>query len=364
MSKEKYLRDVYLNPKSPVAFSGFRKIWNYIKNDKKVTQKELKKFLLEQDIYTSYLPSTRKYKKPRVVSPYLNYMWMTDTAYMINYADSNDGYAYFVVFIDTFSRYLISEPLKTLRGVEMTKILQEIFKTAKCENLYSDSGSEYTSKIFNNFLKKENVKHFYSRSDTKSSMAERVIKTIKSKLFKYMQQNNTKRWIDVLEDFVNAYNNSYHSSIKMTPKQATTSKSYTVWKNQYYKSPVRELKPTKPKRERPYKFNVDDYVKIVVKRSPFQREYNQRYTTEVFKITKKRKKGDISLYNIKDLNNEGIIGDFQDQELTKVIVPDDKVYKIDKVIKTRTRKGVKEYLVSWQGWPSKFNSWVQNIEQL
>ena len=363
-SIDNYLKSVYFNPKSPVAFSGLQKVWNYIKHDKKVTKNELKDFLLEQDVYTSYLPSKKKFLRPKVVSPYLNYMWMTDTGYMIKFNEANEGYSYFVVFIDTFSRYLIAEPLKSLRGAEMTKVLRAIFEKNKCENLYSDSGSEYTSKVFNAFLKKEKVDHFYSRSDTKSSMAERVIKTIKGKLFKYMEENNTTKWVSVLQDFVHAYNNSFHTSIKMTPAEATKADSYIVWNNQYSTKKTRPKLPRKPKRGSAYKFNVNDYVKLVVTRSPFQREYNQRYTTEYFTITDRKKKGNISLYNVKDLNNEGIIGDFQDEELAKILVPENKTFKIEKVLKTRTRNKQKEYFVSWQGWPKKFNSWVNNIDQL
>ena len=363
-TKEKYLKEVYLNTKSPVAYSGLEKVWNYIRKDKKVTKKELREFLLAEDVYTSYLPSTNRYKKQKIVSPYLNYMWMTDTAYMIKYANENQGHSYFVVFIDTFSRYLIAEPLKTLKGVEMTNVVKQIFKSNKCENLFSDSGSEYTSKVFNQYLKSESVRHFYSRSDTKSSMAERVIKTIKGKLLKYMDENNTKIWVDVLQDFVSAYNRSYHSTIKMTPTQATQSSNIAVWKNQYENKRRIKQPPRKPRRGVEYKFNLNDYVKLVVKRYPFQREYNQRYTTEIFKITSRKKKGELSLYNVKDLNNEGIIGDFQDKELTRVFVPEDKIYKIDKVIKTRKRNNRTEYFVSWKGWPKKFNSWVSDIEKL
>lgn len=359
-----FLKSVYFDPKSSVAFSGVDKVWNFIRHKNKVSKKQLMRWLLEQDSFTSYRPAKYKFKRQRVVSPYKNYLWMSDTANMLQYQNDNDGYAYFAVFIDTFTRYLYAYPLKTLKGVEMVQTLKKVFEKSKCDIFYSDSGSEYIANVVKAFLKRHKIRQYFSRSDTKSSMAERVIKTIKGKLFRYMEENNSFRWIDALDDFVTGYNNSYHSAIKMNPIQALDSDQYIVWKNQYQtKAPIAK-QSRKPKRKIAFKFHENDNVKLSAKRRTFQREYDQRYTTEVFVITEKRKKGEISLYKIKDLNNEGIIGEFQDEELTNVFVPHDKVYKIDKVIKQRKRNNITEYLVSWRGWPKQFNSWVNNITNL
>ena len=363
-----YLKSIYFKPTSPVAFSGLDKVWKYIRHENVVTKNELKRWLLEQDSYTSFRPVRYKFKRARVISPYKNYLWMTDTANMLRYADSNNGYSYFVVFIDTFTRYLLAYPLKTLKGTEMVDAIKQAFTRQKCDILYSDAGTEYTAKVVEKYLKKENVKQYFSRSDTKSSMAERVIKTIKGKLHRYMEEKNTFTWYDVLDDFVVSYNNSFHSAIKMTPTQAQNADQHTVWKNQYQTQrrtrARRAAHLTKPKQSDPFKFNINDDVKLSAKRRSFQREYDQRYTTETFLITGRRKKGNISLYKIKDLNNQGIIGEFQDDELTKVLIPTDKTYKIDKVIKQRRRNKKTEYFVSWRGWPKQFNTWVDNITQL
>lgn len=360
--QKQYLQNVYFDSKSPVAFSGINKTWNFIRKDNKVTKKQLVKWLLSQDSFTSFRPLKKNFKRPRVVSPYKNYLWMTDTAYMINFKENNDGYSFFVVFIDTFTRHLIAYPLKTLRASEMIAAMTKAFQDQKCQIMYSDAGTEYTAKLVKAFLKKEKVSQYFSRSDTKSSMAERVIKTIKGKLLKYMDKKNSFKWIDVLQDFVSAYNNSFHTSIKMTPNEAQVSTQYKVWTNQYQTKPKRQTKIHKPRKALAFKFQPGDSVKISAFQYPFQREYDQHFTSEVFIVTDKRKKGDISLYKIKDMNNSGIIGEFQDQELTKVIVPKDKVYKINKVIKKRRRNKKTEYFVSWQGWPKQFNSWVDNIQ--
>ena len=50
-------------------------------------------------------------------------------------------------------------------------------------------------------------------------------------------------------------------------------------------------------------------------------------------------------------------GIFYEQELQKVVKKDD-VYRVDSILRSRTRNGRKQYLVSWKNDPAKFNSWV------
>ena len=74
--------------------------------------------------------------------------------------------------------------------------------------------------------------------------------------------------------------------------------------------------------------------------------------------------GNIPSYTVKDELNEEIVGWFYPQELLRVFVPDDKKYKIEKVLKKRRRAGRNELLVKWRNWPDKFNSWVSEVEYL
>ena len=365
LTKEKrdYLRSVYFDPSRPASFGGIGKIWNNIKADGIVTRKELKDWLLEQDTYTSSRPYVRKFKRPRTVVPYVDAVWGSDVAYMLRYERHNDGYGYFVVFIDIFSRYAWAYPLKTLRGAEMVKVMENQFKDEKCEKLFTDGGSEYNNRLVKSFLKREGVYHYTSTNEKKVAHAERLIKQLKKKLIMYMDENETFKWIDVLDDFVNSYNNTYHRSIKMTPSQARQAEQYEVWRNQY----VIESKPKKigkPKNKIAHRFNQGDKVKLLAEKKPFDREYDQLYTTEYFTITDRYVKDGVPMYKIKDELNDPIIGSFYEKELTKVIVPDDKAYKIEKVLRRRKRNGKQEYFVKFVGWPKKFNSWVDDISDI
>ena len=132
-------------------------------------------------------------------------------------------------------------------------------------------------------------------------MIERFNRTIKKKMFKYFSANNTRKYVDILDLLVNQYNNSINLSIKMTPNEASC-KEYKnkVWKNLY---PELGGKPSSPK------FSISDNVKITKKKKIFDKGYTERWTEEVFKISKIQLTISVT-YKITDYNGEEIQGSF------------------------------------------------------
>ena len=97
-------------------------------------------------------------------------------------------------------------------------------------------------------------------------------------MFKYFSANNTRQFVDVLDLLVDQYNNAIYASIKMTPKEASREENENeVWRNLYPEFCGKTLAP---------KFSVDDHVRITKKKKTFVKGYTQRWTEEVFKISK------------------------------------------------------------------------------
>lgn len=116
------------------------------------------------------------------------------------------------------------------------------------------------------------------------------------------------------------------------------------------------------------KFKIGDKVRINKYKSIFAKGYLPNYTTEIFLINEvitnnntfnsdKFINDPVTVYKLKDLNNEEIKGIFYEQELTLFDKQDD-IYKIEKIIKTRKRNGKIEKFVKWKGYPNSFNSWI------
>ena len=90
--------------------------------------------------------------------------------------------------------------------------------------------------------------------------------------------NNTRKYVDLLDLLVDQYNNTIHSWIKMSPKEASRKENENkVWRNLYPEFCGKTLAPT---------FLIGDIVRITKKTNLFDKDYTQRWTEEVFKSSK------------------------------------------------------------------------------
>ena len=253
------------------------------------------------------------FDRPRVVAPYPFYQFDCDTAYMTNFSSKeNQGYKYFVVFIDVFSKLAYAYGLKTTTGAEMVEVMKDLFsKNKKPEKLRSDLGVEFKNKQVADYLKQQGIQHFFAQSDKKANIAERFIKTIKSKLQRYMVRNKTVKWVHILDDVVSSYNHTPHRSIGKAPAAVKAKDSFSIWKK-LYEQPV-----TKPvaKRQKRHKYKEGDNVRITLIRHPYAKAYYEHWTREIFTVTKLKYNQYIPQYELKDWHNEPIGGSFYQGEL-------------------------------------------------
>lgn len=112
------------------------------------------------------------------------------------------------------------------------------------------------------------------------------------------------------------------------------------------------------KRLTPYKLKVNDIVRVSHENAVFKRAYNEQFSKEIFKVAQRFRMQSIPMYKIKDFSNEPIKGNFYSSELKKVEKNEDALWIIDKKIRKRTVNGKVEFLVYFQGWSSKYNTWV------
>ena len=125
--------------------------------------------------------------------------------------------------IDNFSKYLWAIPLKNKYSQTITNEFSNILTKSKRKplKLESDRGSEFYDSVFQNFLKLKNIHHYSRFTDKGPSLAERVIRTVRSLLKKPVFEKGNADWISELPSVIRKFNNTIHHSIKMTPIQAT-----------------------------------------------------------------------------------------------------------------------------------------------
>ena len=124
--------------------------------------------------------------------------------------------------MDNFSKYLWAISLKNKNGQTITNEFSNILTTSKRKpiKLESDRGTEFYNSIFQNFLKVKVIHHYSRFTDKGSNIAERVIRIIRNLFKKPVFEKENANWIIELLSVIKQYNNTIHSTIKMTPNQA------------------------------------------------------------------------------------------------------------------------------------------------
>ena len=200
----------------------------------------------------------------------------------------------------------------------------------KPNKIWVGKGSEFYNASFKKWLRDNDIVMYSTNNEGKSVVAERFIRTLKSKIYKYMTSVSKNVYIDKLDDIVNEYNNTYHTTIKTKPIDV---------KDNTYINTDKETNDKDPK------FKVGDRVRISKYKNIFAKGYTPNWSEEIFVI--KKVKNTVPW----TLNGEEIMGTFYERELQKT---NQEVFRIEKVIK---RKGDKMY-VKWKGYDNSFNSWI------
>ena len=345
---EKTLASIYLDPGHPASFGGLDTVYRAVKEKgkNKISRKQVQDWLSQQDVYTLHKPARRHYKRSRVIVIGIDEQFQADLADVQNLSRYNKGYKYLLTCIDIFSKYAWVVPLKTKQGQELVKAFQTILASGrKPSKLQTDQGTEFLNRVFQKFLRENKIDFFTVKSELKASVVERFNRTFKNKMYKYFTAKNTLTYIDVLSQLVRSYNNTYHRSIKMKPSQVTKANQAKVWDTLYGSDVQKRVR---------FKFQVGDRVRISKVKRMFKKSYLPNYTEEMFTIYKRFAR-QVPVYKLKDDAGEILEGTFYEPEIQKIIKNDD-VYRVEKILRKRKRKGIVEYLVKWKGY--EFNSWV------
>ena len=184
-------------------------------------KKDLTKIFIDE-IYST--PPKKNYPTNKIVYNHIDETWSIDLADMIDYKISNNkGFRYIFIIIDNFSKYLWAIPLKNKYSKTITDEFSNIVSTSKRKPLKieSDRGAEFYNSIFQNFLKSKNIHHYSRYTDKGPSICERVIRTLRNLLKKPIFLAGNADWLSELTSVVKQYKKTIHSSIKMTPIQAS-----------------------------------------------------------------------------------------------------------------------------------------------
>ena len=245
-------------------------------------------------------PVIKKFEKRKVYSQFKDNIWGVDLADMQLLSKKNKGIKYLLCAIDLYSKYAFVIPLKHKKGISIVNAFNKIIKQSgrKPNKTWVDQGGEFYNNVFKNWLSDNDIIMYSTFNEGKSVVAERFIRTLQNKLYKHRTATSKNVYYDVLDDLVNKYNNTKHSTIKMKPIDVKNNKRVYIDEHN----------------EKDSRFKVDDRVRISKFKNIFAKGYN--WSTEIFIVDKINDTVPYT-YNLKDLNDEEITGSFYDRELQK-----------------------------------------------
>ena len=214
-------------------------------------------------------------------------------------------------------------------GCLIMNIKNKLYKhmTATGKKIYYDVLDDVVNKYNNTKHSTIEINMYSTYNEGKSVVAERFIRTLKNKLYKHMTATGKKIYYDknikveldlsnyatkddVLDDVVNKYNNTKHSTIKMKPIDVgDTTKSSSLERNN-------KRVYIDEHNEKDCRFKVGDRFRISRYKNIFAKGYTPNWSKEIFIVDKVNDTVPYT-YNLKDLNDEEIIGSFYDKELQK-----------------------------------------------
>ena len=241
----------------------------------------------------------KKFEKIRVYSLFKDNIWGVGLADMQLINKFNKGTRFLLCVIDIFSivsKYSWVVTLKDKKGVTIVNAFQKVLgrSNRKPNKIWVDKGSDFYNSSFIKWLKGNDIEMYSTYNQGKSVVAERFIRTLKNKNYKYMTSISENLYIDKLYDIVNEYNNTYHEAIKMKPVDVKSGNyvEYNVNFNDKYP-----------------KFQVGDHVRISKYKNIFGEGYTPNWSEEIF-VIKKVQTTVPWIYVSNEFNGEEIIATF------------------------------------------------------
>ncbi|KAL3120215.1 hypothetical protein niasHT_008965 [Heterodera trifolii] len=335
------LDKMYNDPSSPAAFTGVTALWK----EARKTIKHLRK----KDVQ-NYLEGHRTYTlmRPRRV----------DLADLQALSRHNRGHRYLLVAVDVLSKRLFVVPLKNKRAEEMLDAFKQLIDQMPMvpHRIFSDKGTEFKNRLVKEFFEEHEIeKHEPIHSSVKASVAERAIRNVKQRLYRYFAEKETLNWVDAVQKIVDGINSSPSRVHGMRPIDVDFSNAQKVWKRMYHRQ------PSLTGRKRPPRFHKDEFVRMSREKGQFEKGYLPNYGDEILEIDEVLKAVRPIRYKLRDEHGEKFKGSFYEQELARVRKDADTSYRIEKVYRKRKRAdGSSEMLVKFIGYPNR--EWIHESQ--
>ncbi|KAL3075505.1 hypothetical protein niasHS_012012 [Heterodera schachtii] len=287
------LDKMYNDPSSPAAFAGVTALWKEArKTIKHLRKKDVQHYLDGHRTYTLMRPRRVHFPRAKTVAAGFMTDVQVDLADFQALSRHNRGHRYLLVAVDVLSKRLFVVPLKNKRAEEMLEAFNKLIDQMPMvpHRIFSDKGTEFKNRLMKEFFEEQEIeKHEPVHSSVKASVAERAIRNVKQRLYRYFAEKETLNWVDAVQKIVDGINSS-------------------------------------PSRVH------DEFVRMSREKGQFEKGYLPNYGDEILEIDEVLKAVRPIRYKLRDEHGEKFKGSFYEQELARVRKDAETSYRIEKVI--------------------------------
>ena len=255
---------------------------------------KIKRYLRQNVPHSLHKPKRKIFPRRRIITHYPGQIIQSDLIDMQRLTTKNSGFKFILVVIDCFSKKLWTKSLKSKSGPETANALRDIFVSMKypVQTIIFDEGLEYLNKYVANVLAEFNIHSYSIKTKLKASSAERVNRTLKNVIWKHFTESGRERWVDKIDDIVENYNATYHTTIGMAPNDVTWENRQKVFKKSFPK--IKSIVKCNLKR--------GDNVRVALNKDIFAKGYTQNWSRDIFTIVRVFQKNGVCWYRISDKN--------------------------------------------------------------
>ena len=184
--------------------------------DKKIAGGAFKNEIMQNKelVVELHKPFIRKFEKRKVHSSFIGNIWGVDLADMQLLSKFKRGIRFSLCVIDIYSKYAWASPFKDKKGITITNAFQKFLDESRLKpnKIWIDKGSKFYNRSVKSWLKNKGIEIYSTHNEGTSAVADRFIRALKNKIYKYITSVSKKMYIGKLDDIVDKYNHKYHST--------------------------------------------------------------------------------------------------------------------------------------------------------
>ena len=373
---DKIINKIYTDPKNAGSYAGADALIRAVKlSHPDIPSKDIKHFLEGNRTYTLFKPKRTNFTRLKTI-PYgflsgiifiygfdlfLFIDMQADLADFQTLSTHNKGNKYLLLAVDVLSRRFFGVPVKSKRPADMIDAFDELFKQLPKDEdksfrlpkrLYTDRGLEFESGRIKKYFEEKGIEKLAATSVKKAAVAERGIRTLKTRLYRWFSENNRLDWTNVLPSFLEAINNSPSRPLNgMTPNQIDQKNAREIWKK-IYGSGEDNIRKRKLLKE-------GDKVRISKGNQIFRKGYFPTHSDHIYTVQRTHNTRP-EHYEIAEHDGTKVKRIFYRPELQKTREDAQTSYRVEKVLRRRKKGKEMELLVKFIGYPE--HHWIKQSD--